>query len=98
MFTKFKHAVEAWLRKIISSELSNLRKEKAELHAQLLTFDAQIVAFKDIVNALNATVQNLSEVKENNTLRQHVNELTARIAGISDTFNKIHPEKYKGFV
>ncbi|HXU17927.1 MAG TPA: hypothetical protein VN708_22660 [Terriglobales bacterium] len=63
----------------------------------LLTFDAQIAAFKQSVNALNATVQNLIEVKTNNTLREHIKEFHAKFTEVSTLVEKIHPAKIQRF-
>ena len=71
------------------------RPGMGEVH--LLTFDAQIAAFKQSVNALNATVQNLIEVKTNNTLREHIKEFHAKFTEVSTLVEKIHPAKIQRF-
>lgn len=88
MFTKFKHQIESWLRRIITEEVNrvdrDLQSERASLRAQIALFDATLKAFAD-------AVKELSEVKDNASLRAHLNELRSQITPLSDLVKQLHP-------
>ena len=91
MFKNTKQAIENWLKNTIAEEVvkldTSLRREKAEFHAHLLVFDAQLVLF-------NKAVANLIEAnhnQENTALREHIKQLHAGVAEVSSTLKKLHP-------
>ena len=76
------------MKRIIAEEVNrvdrNLQSERATLRAQIALFDATLKAFGD-------AVKDLSEVKENTSLRAHLNELRSQLAPISDIAKRLKP-------
>jgi peptidoglycan hydrolase CwlO-like protein len=91
LFSRLKHAAEAWLRTIVAEEASkidvSLHHEKEALQSHLRVLDAQITTF-------NAAVERLVEIsyyKENSQLRADLKELNGRIADVISTTKQLHP-------
>jgi hypothetical protein len=88
MFTKFKQAIENWLRDLIADEVSkidhDLSNERAAVGTTIRCCASQINAAVDRLNEL-------SHIKENTELREHIKELHARSTEIGDLFKKLHP-------
>ncbi|MGA9799711.1 MAG: hypothetical protein WBQ68_11930 [Terriglobales bacterium] len=106
MFTKYKQAIEKWLRGLIAADVAkletSLQSERAALWSTIRVFDAQVNAaastFKECSVQLNAAVERLNELshfKENAELRAHIKELNSHITGIADTVKELHPELVK---
>ena len=95
MFTKFKQAVENWLRSLVADEVrkvnGDLQCERATLRAQLAQFEGTIKAqLQSFDEALSRLVE-MSFFRENSELRDHIAQLNGQITGISDTFKRLHP-------
>ena len=86
------------VNKSLQYERDALRSRVASFDAQLATLntigaelDAQLQTFVEAVSALNATIQYLSEVKENTSLREHIANLNGKFADLNSTIKKLHP-------
>jgi hypothetical protein len=93
--TKYKQAVEKWLSTMIKDGINRLdttlQREKDEIHTYVALFGAQIIEFDQTIATLNETVQHLSEVRENNALREHIKELHSHVATINDLVKRLFP-------
>ena len=93
LFSRLKHAVEAWLRTIVADEVAQLdtsiRKEKEALQSHLRVLDAQIATFNEAVQRL----VEISYYKENYQLRADLKELNERIADVISTTKQLHPTR-----
>jgi hypothetical protein len=85
MFTKFKQAIENWLRAIVADEVS---KVDIELHLER-------VALASTIGKCQAAVERLNEIsyyKENAELRAHIRDLESKIVSVVDAYKKLNPK------
>ena len=86
LFTKFKHAVEAWLRTLIADEVSKI---DVSLQHEKQALAEQITSLKNAVDRILES----SYFVENSQLRQHIKTLNEKIADVHSTIEQIHPAK-----
>ncbi len=89
MFTKFKQAIENWLRGLIAEEVGKvdieLRLERAALCSTIRVCDAQLNAAVDRLNEL-------SYFKENTEQRETIKLLNERAQTLINSVKQLHPE------
>ena len=91
MFTKFKQAVEKWLRGLIAAEISNLdielRLERAVLLSTIKVFDAQVKSLNEAVSHLNEW----SYFQENAKQRETIKLLNEKAQALINSVKELHP-------
>jgi len=92
MFKRIKQDVETWLRSLIAEEMraivaQEVNRVVASLKLEKQMLDVQLQTFNEALSRLNE----MSFFKENAALREHIKQMDAQLAGITDTFKRLHP-------
>jgi hypothetical protein len=88
-FTKFKQAVEKWLRAIIADEVG---KVDIELHLERAALCSSIKACDTQLNAAVDRLNELSYIKENAEQRETIKLLNERAQALLNNVKELHPE------
>lgn len=92
MFTKFKQAIETWLRSIVREEVAaEVARIDRDLNAERSAFVNIIAATVGDINAAVDRLSELSHIGEAQRLRDHIRDLEAKFTGVLGTLKALHP-------
>ena len=92
IITKFKQAVESWIRRIVAEEVSSI---ETSLQVERAAFACQVRSFKIAFDAaLQSLIAQSNPHAENRELRETIRQLDGHITGVRDALTKLHPGKF----
>jgi hypothetical protein len=95
MFKRFenwlRNLIDGCVRRLIADEVRHLTDAVSRLDASLKLERQALEAHVASLNEALARLNELSYFKENTALRDHVRQIEGQLAGIVDSFKKLHP-------